>query len=338
MCVIVYLPEGKNVTEEQLKTCYNNNKDGWGIMFAKHGKLETLKDVSSFEHFFHNYKLIPTDVNRALHFRIRTSGDINKANCHPFVPVEGVGLMHNGTIQTPMLEKNMSDTHNFTTHELPPLLTGWQGFMDDPDFVKLIEETTNNSRLLFMTKEGQVLLARRSNWIDRDGVFYSNGGSFVSKWSGHNYNHRNYQQEFEEHGYEHLHGNRRGKRNGKKEKYDPLKATGAKQGAPLLTNIEAARAKRNEEILSRNVDRMIENFNKGKSYSVEPLEEEDDTLIQDEPAIIVDIDVIASMNHEEMLEFIQDAPESAALTMRELIRAGFEAGVYGTIEGSAVKK
>jgi hypothetical protein len=39
MCIAILKPEGEILTKDTLKTCFNNNQDGSGFMFAKDGEL-----------------------------------------------------------------------------------------------------------------------------------------------------------------------------------------------------------------------------------------------------------------------------------------------------------
>ena len=180
MCVIVHVKAKQTVAKNILQNCYDHNNQGWGIMWAERGKINTVKDVASFEDFYKEWKEVPRHCERAIHFRIRTGVcPINKDNCHPFQPAEDIGLMHNGIIQTPMIENNMSDTYNFCKYELAPLIEDWPNFMQSEEFKKLMEvsEVTGYSKLLFMNSRGSTLRIRDNLWHKHDGVYFSNAHS-----------------------------------------------------------------------------------------------------------------------------------------------------------------
>lgn len=183
MCIIVQVPAGKSISKQQLQNCYDHNHDGWGIMFAKNNKLVTVKEVSSFDKFLATWNDVPRDAERAVHFRIKTAGEINKANCHPFMPTENIAMMHNGMIDTQLIQDKMSDTFNFVEYELKPVIAGWPSFMDDDAFRELMEEVTGGwSKLLFLDNTGKMLRVRPKAWIEREGLFYSNSNSFCVKY------------------------------------------------------------------------------------------------------------------------------------------------------------
>ena len=177
MCVIIHAKPKQTIEKKVLENCYNRNRDGWGIMWAENNKVYTVKDLSSFDNF---YKIwineVPRHAERGIHFRIRTAGATNQANCHPFRPAQGVAMMHNGHINTPLIEDGMSDTYNFCMYELAPLIAGWNDYIKDEDFKKLMEmhEVTGSSKLLFIDAEGSSLRINDRMWHVHEGVHFSN--------------------------------------------------------------------------------------------------------------------------------------------------------------------
>lgn len=193
MCVILHVAAKQTIAKDVLESCYNHNRDGWGIMWAEDGKVHTAKDVSNFDAFYKAWKDVPRHAVRGIHFRIRTHGNINQANCHPFLPRENIGFMHNGFISTPIIDDGMSDTFNFTKYELGPFLDGIEDvFINDPAFKKLMEENTGNSKLLFINGRGESLRCRDSVWVQDAGIWFSNGISlrdrYTSNVSTYSYN------------------------------------------------------------------------------------------------------------------------------------------------------
>ena len=75
--------------KSDLLECWNKNPHGAGFMFNDNGKVIIKKGYMNFDDFYN--ELIRTDTkkylkNRGLviHFRIATSGLIDKGNCHPY--------------------------------------------------------------------------------------------------------------------------------------------------------------------------------------------------------------------------------------------------------------
>lgn len=156
-------------------------------MWAKSGKLVSVKEVSSFDNFWKIWHDVPRDAERAVHFRIRTHGETNQANCHPFFPAENIGLMHNGVIDCNIVDKKMSDTHNFAEYELKPLLKAYKELgkhpFDDAAWLDLVADLGGGSRLLFMDNAGNTIKTTEKSWVDRYGCLFSNGHSLTARYS-----------------------------------------------------------------------------------------------------------------------------------------------------------
>lgn len=160
MCMIIDIPSGVVLDEAVLERCYKANKDGWGIMWSHGGEIYSVKDTSSFEDFMDYWQLVPVESNRAVHFRIRTHGEVDQENCHPFTVLEktvdgrGLMMMHNGFINTEMVDKARSDTWNFVTHELAPLMREAPSMIDHQLMLNMLQEAVSPSRVLLMNDEG----------------------------------------------------------------------------------------------------------------------------------------------------------------------------------------
>ena len=45
MCIAIVKPQGTEISDEYLKNCFDNNRDGAGIAYAKDGKLYIIKGI-----------------------------------------------------------------------------------------------------------------------------------------------------------------------------------------------------------------------------------------------------------------------------------------------------
>jgi hypothetical protein len=173
MCIAIYKPEGKLLSYETLEQCYNANSDGAGYMFHKSGKLYVKKGFFSFADFWKSYKRDKTK-ECVLHFRIKTHGLINEANCHPYKITEEFAFVHNGMISG-YTDPNKSDTWLFNEAILQPLVSKWGklSLFDDP-VKKLIEAKIGYSKLIFMDNEGNTEIFNEDKGTWDDGVWYSN--------------------------------------------------------------------------------------------------------------------------------------------------------------------
>jgi hypothetical protein len=194
MCIAIYKPEGKLLSQETLEQCYNANSDGAGYMFHKSGKLYVKKGFFSFADFWKSYKRDKTK-ECVLHFRIKTHGLIDKANCHPYNITNDFAFVHNGMISG-YTDPNKSDTWLFNEAILQPLVSKWGklSLFDDP-VKKLIEAKIGYSKLIFMDNEGHTEIFNEDKGTWDDGVWYSNSSykkpapyvpvAPVTGWMGH---------------------------------------------------------------------------------------------------------------------------------------------------------
>lgn len=165
MCVIAFSPKGTDIpTEQQIKQMWNHNPDGAGYAYvSKKGKViyrkgfmnlnELLKELEAPERF--------KNTNFAIHFRIGTSGENDKATCHPFPISTNFGelrktkgetdsvLFHNGILSDGGLASPLaSDTQDFVI-AMAPLLQKYNRSKTRDYF---IGELTKGSRLLILYK------------------------------------------------------------------------------------------------------------------------------------------------------------------------------------------
>lgn len=190
MCIIVYKPINEKIpTRDRLKTCFNNNDDGAGYMFADHNNVIIKKGFKTFDDF---YKQLKSDVkkydlkNKALilHFRIGTSGGLDANKTHPFILTNksklinkfngdaitcNVGVVHNGVLND-YVYGGLSDTQNFIKDFLYDV---YYSNLKDNIKNKIIKSELNTSKLIILNANGSV--NKYGDFIkDADGVYYSN--------------------------------------------------------------------------------------------------------------------------------------------------------------------
>lgn len=320
MCVIVHLGANKSVSWKQLEACYKTNSHGWGIMWAKDGKLHQVKNVSPFADFSSVWKDVPRDVERAIHFRIKTHGTISKDNCHPFNPMENIGLMHNGVIDTHQVEKNMSDTFNFTEYELKPVMAGWPGSLDDPSFKDLLEKTTGYSKLLLMDNTGKVLKIREAMWTERNGIFFSNSHSLNTLSSNTDYSYYGSNADYWENGKRYHRGQRgnnyyRNMDNGADEVVSDL-YSGNKTDTEGQNYIDRKEDER--EATEEAADEKLKQISERIDVETE----------EEEPLYTLDLEQFLAMSEQDKLDWVQDYPRSAAYMLGGLMDTLAQAGIF----------
>lgn len=199
MCVIAFSPKGVDIpTEQQIKSMWSHNPDGAGYAYvSKKGKViyrkgfmklnDLLKELEAPERF--------KNTNFALHFRIGTSGENDKATCHPFPISNNFGelrktegetdsvLFHNGILSQGGLASPLaSDTQDFVI-AMSPLLQKYNRSKTRDFF---IEELTKGSRLLILYKNNAFKMF--GDWQKDGDIWVSNlSYKYDYQWYGSGY-------------------------------------------------------------------------------------------------------------------------------------------------------
>lgn len=187
MCIIIAKNPGVNLPSKKvLKSCFNSNPDGAGIMYNQGGKVNIAKGFMDFKSFwqFHQDRKFDRSTAIVYHFRIATAGGTSPENCHPFpisdneellkkLSIEGedIALCHNGIIpiNTP---KHLSDTQVF----IKDILAGVKGELiaKNASIIKLVERATAGSRFALLYGNGGIITSGQG-WIpDSNGLIFSN--------------------------------------------------------------------------------------------------------------------------------------------------------------------
>lgn len=189
MCIIAYKPIKEKIpTRDRLKTCFNNNDDGAGYMFAFNNCVMIRKGFKTFDDF---YKQLKDDAKRydlknkalVLHFRIATSGGLDANKTHPFVLTNksklinkyngdvikcAAGVVHNGVLNN-YVYGGHSDTQNFIKDFLYDV---YYSNLKDNIKNKIIKSELNANKLIILDASGNV--KKYGDFIYDDGVYYSN--------------------------------------------------------------------------------------------------------------------------------------------------------------------
>ena len=176
MCIAIYKPAGKLLTEEVLRQCFRSNPDGAGFSYVNNEKLNTLKGFFAFDTFFEAWSQIETK-QAILHFRIKTHGSVKEDNCHPFEIVPGYNFIHNGIISGyNSANSDRTDTAQFNEEYLQPLAKRYgTSILYHPSTKALIEDRIGYSKFCLLDKWGNhaIFNEDKGNTND-DGVWFSN--------------------------------------------------------------------------------------------------------------------------------------------------------------------
>ena len=185
MCLLIELNAATRFTDEFLDGVYRRNSDGIGVMWAEDNHL-------------HYYKALPKDAAEArsifrqyaegkhccVHYRMRTHGDIDMTNCHPY-PVMGfdghvadmpVLLMHNGVLSTGnSKDTSKSDTYHYIEDYIRPILETNPAMLYSEPFLKMVAAHIGNSnKFAMMDASGHTVILNRHAGIEYEGSWLSN--------------------------------------------------------------------------------------------------------------------------------------------------------------------
>ncbi len=207
MCIIAVKPKGvKMIDDSIIDTMFYTNPDGAGYMYALDGRVHIKKGFMYLEDLYESLEELKekcdiTNIPLILHFRISTSGKVDGKTCHPF-PVSSnlkdlrernidatLGMAHNGVIYDYEERKSIySDTQLFVNKCVSYLYSMNPHFLNDPRTEAFFEPIINGSRLAFLDGDGNIY--RYGEWIEDDGIYYSNSGYIESHYI--HYNHYTY--------------------------------------------------------------------------------------------------------------------------------------------------
>ena len=207
MCLLVTQPEGTIFNDDFLKGVYHLNSDGIGVMYAENNVLHSNKYVPHTEADF--LKFFKDHIEGracAWHARMRTHGDIDLTNCHPYVVMDGedgypLFLMHNGVLSSGnKADLSKSDTWHYIEDKLRPLLLKFPELFLEDSFQELIEEHIgSNNKFVMLDAYGNMVTLNKSKGVEYNGAWLSNtyawdttGTEFDYKSRWTNYRHTGY--------------------------------------------------------------------------------------------------------------------------------------------------
>lgn len=183
MCLLIHKPAGVDIAEDWLRDFFVSNDDGYGIMYAKDGVLKIHKALGTASMFVAAFKE-RVEHECLIHLRMRTHGEIDLDNCHPYEVLSreeggklgGVWMMHNGVLPHGNdADKKYSDTWHYARDWLAPILREHPGMLLNPTFQGLVgNDISDSNRLAFMTSSGEVVVINRSSGVEWGGCWMSN--------------------------------------------------------------------------------------------------------------------------------------------------------------------
>jgi hypothetical protein len=197
MCLLLTQSKSSPILSDQwLSDFYSYNQDGVGVMFAHHGELIIKKIIpNTAQEFIDFYRENISGRDCAFHLRMRTHGDIDLLNCHPYEILNrsehglDLWLMHNGVLATGnRADITKSDTWHYIQDYLKPMLASNPDFAFHPSFKALIEDHIGGSnKFVIMDNEGRQTVINQSSGVYWGGLWLSNTYAWTSSKSAKNH-------------------------------------------------------------------------------------------------------------------------------------------------------
>lgn len=179
MCLIIHGPANKIRatllnTRGMLEDIFQFNGDGVGIMYpTKHGTRVRKWLPHDIKHAYRIIESFPNDDRElAVHWRMRTHGDIDRENCHPYKVGKG-WLMHNGVLSTGNKpDPTKSDTWHYCRWFLDDI---FDKVAHEPSFVRMLQHhIEDDNKFVMMTEDGRMTIVNRAEGYESNGLWFSN--------------------------------------------------------------------------------------------------------------------------------------------------------------------
>ena len=175
MCIAIVKPQGTEISDEYLENCFDNNKDGAGIAYAKDGKLYIVKGIFDKKQFIQEVRKAEkvAQGSMLIHCRIGTSGLKDKNNCHPHIVNDNLVMIHNGILDVDVPKNSkVSDTVIFIETYLKRLS---KDFVKSEPIMHLIEKAIGDrNKFAFLNNKGEAFICNAKMGTVEGGIWYSN--------------------------------------------------------------------------------------------------------------------------------------------------------------------
>lgn len=193
MCLLITQPKNTpSLTDIWLKDMYSFNSDGVGVMFLHNNQLVIKKDLPKSENdFIKFYKENIQGKNCSFHLRMRTHGEIDLLNCHPYEILNkkndglDMWLSHNGILSFGNdADKTKSDTWHYIKNYLKPLLKENPSLAFNNAFIKVIgDHIGSNNKFVIMDSKGRQSVINKSSGVYWGGMWLSNTYAWSSPFT-----------------------------------------------------------------------------------------------------------------------------------------------------------
>lgn len=187
MCILIHHPANVSFSDELLNDFYAHNSDGFGAMYSEGGKLVVVKTLGKPQEINALYKDALKGRECIIHYRMKTHGDIDMENCHPYKVTDEIWMAHNGILSMGNpVDKSKSDTWHFIKYILRPALEANPALIFDVDYQLYLEDMIGGSnKFAFMHSSGKSVVLNYDAGVEHEGAWLSN----TYAWSAHLHGH-----------------------------------------------------------------------------------------------------------------------------------------------------
>lgn len=192
MCILIQHPANTVFSDELLLDFYQHNPDGFGAVYSEDGKLVVIKTLGKPDEIKAIYHEVLKGRECIIHYRMKTHGDIDLDNCHPYHVTDDIWMAHNGILSMGNpVEPRRSDTWHFIEYVLRPTLTANPELLFDPDYQNYIGEIIGTSnKFAFMHSSGESVIINEFAGVKHEGAWLSNTYAWSAAKFGHGFNNK----------------------------------------------------------------------------------------------------------------------------------------------------
>lgn len=177
MCILIHNTPKSNITEAMFRDFIIRNGDGFGAAYSDGKKVHTIKLLDpTAKELAHVYNQYLKGRDAIIHLRMRTHGDIDFENCHPYTVTDKLVMAHNGVLSTGnSWDTSKSDTWHLIDRYLRPMIEKSPDLLFEPAFQKMLGGFIGSgNRLGFVDAKRGVVVVNRHSGITHKDTWFSN--------------------------------------------------------------------------------------------------------------------------------------------------------------------
>ena len=176
MCILIHHTPETSFSDEVLRDFYSHNPDGFGVMFGDGKKIHVTKSLGSVEETIALYRDICEGRECIIHYRMKTHGNIDTANCHPYRITDDLWLAHNGILSASNpINPAMSDTWHMIEYILRPIAERDVGLLFTDDFQTYLGDLIGSgNKFALCHADGRIAVINREAGVEHFGAWLSN--------------------------------------------------------------------------------------------------------------------------------------------------------------------